>query len=713
MRQVIQYQKTGKLSVADLPTPMLRDGGILVQNYFSVVSAGTERSSVATAQASLLGKAQKRPDLVKQVKDNIRREGLWATWKKVKARMDNYAQLGYSSSGIVLESSVSQFKPGDRVACAGLGYASHAEVVFVPKNLAVRIPETVEFEEAAFTTLGAIALQGVRQADVRVGENVAVIGLGLLGLLTVQLLKANGCRVIGLDVVEAHCARALQLGCDICCRSSHESLPIVESFTRGYGADAVIITAASTSSQPVELAIEMARKKAAVVVVGSVGMRIPRFPFYQKEVEFRISCSYGPGRYDVDYEETGHDYPVGYVRWTENRNMQAVLDLLAMRKLDVKSLITHRFKIKDALQAYDLITGKIDEAYLGVLIQYPTTMPTTTKVRIAPAINAKKLKIGFIGAGNFAQSRLLPPLKECDVILKNVMTASPIHAKAVAKKFGFEFCVGTPDEVLTDIDVLFIATRHDSHAGYVKYGLRAGCHVFVEKPLAVKQQDLREIHDMYTQTAASIGQRFMVGFNRRYAKPFQDIKSFLAEVNEPLVITYRVNAGFMPKDHWTQQPNQGGRLIGECCHFVDCMAFLTNSPPASVYAESISAENTQQTEADNVSIVLKYADGSLGTLIYVANGETMLAKEYCEVSGGGKTAVMHNFTSVDFYANRKKRVKKYNGDKGHTEEVKSFIEAVKGRAETIIPFDSLVDTTLVTLKAIESLKLKKPMSVIF
>ncbi|MBN1482207.1 oxidoreductase [candidate division KSB1 bacterium] len=712
MRQVIQYQKTGELSIEELPTPTLQAGGVLVQNYFSLVSAGTERSSVETAQASLLGKAKKRPDLVKQVKDNIRREGLLATWHKVKVRMDNYAQLGYSSAGIVLESSVPEFTPGDRVACAGQGYASHAEVVFVPKNLVARIPDSVDFDEAAFTTLGAIALQGIRQADVRMGENVAVIGLGLVGLLAIQLLKANGCRVIGLDISDAHFDRALKLGCDVCFFSSHASLPMIESFTRGYGADAVLITAASKSSQPVELAIEMARKRAAVVVVGSVAMNIPRFPFYQKEIQFRISCSYGPGRYDSDYEESGHDYPVGYVRWTENRNMQAVLDLLAMRKLDVKSLITHRFKINDALQAYDLITGKIKEPYLGLLIQYPSTVQNAvTKLRVAEPATGKKLKIGFIGAGNFAQSSLLPPLKECDVILKNVMTASPVHAKSVAQKFGFEFCAGTTDEVLTDIDVLFIATRHDSHAEYVKDGLRAGCHVFVEKPLAVKPYDLNDIYDVYTKAAAPLGQRLFVGFNRRYAKPFADIKSFLADVREPLIITYRVNAGFIPKDHWTQQPDQGGRIIGECCHFFDCMAFLTDSKPVSVYAESITSDNTQVTDADNVSVVVKFANGSVGTLIYVANGENMLAKEYCEISGGGKSAVLHNFSRVAFYANRKKREKKYSGDKGHADEVKAFIRTLQGAGEKIIPFDSLVDTTLLTFKTIESLKLKKPMSV--
>ncbi len=712
MLQVIQYQKTGTMSIEELPAPVLRDGGVLVQNYFSLVSAGTERSSVETAQASMLGKAKKRPDLVKQVMDNAKREGLMATWKKVKTRLDNYAQLGYSSAGVVIESSTPEFKPGDRVACAGAGYASHAEIVFVPRNLVARIPDNVEFDNAAFTTLAAIAMQGVRQADVRIGESVAVIGLGLLGLISVQILKANGCRVVGLDITEAQFDLATKLGCDACCKSSIESLPAVESFTRGYGTDAVIITAATKSSEPVELAIDMARKKSTVVVVGAVGMTIPRNPFYQKEIDFRISCSYGPGRYDGAYEEGGQDYPIGYVRWSENRNMQAVLDLIDMKKLDVKSLISHRFSIKDALHAYDLITGKIHEPYLGLLIQYPESVQeSVTRVQVNRSHHIKKLKIGFIGAGNFAQSCLLPPLKKCDVSLKNVLTGSPVHAKSVAQKFGFEACVGSTDEVLSDCDAVFITTRHDSHADYVNESLRAGCHVFVEKPLAVTVDELADIQTIYAKTAAPAGQRLTVGFNRRYSKPFRDIKTFMSDVNAPLVITYRVNAGFLPKDHWTQQPGQGGRLIGEGCHFIDCMAFLTDSRPLSVYAESLSSENTQVIGADNVTITIKFANGSIGILIYLANGDKGVAKEYCEVSGGGRSAIMNNFANVEFFQNGKRKIQKYKGDKGHADEVSAFINTLAGKEESIIEFDSLVDTTLVTLKAMESLEQKLPMNI--
>lgn len=708
MRQVIQYQKTGELFIDELPPPALRNGGVLVQNYFSLVSAGTERSSVATAQASMIGKAKRRPDLVKQVKENIKREGLRATWDKVRTRIDNYAQLGYSSAGIVVDSSVAEFNPGDRVACAGLGYASHAELIFVPKNLVCRMPDHVGFDEAAFTTLGAIALQGVRQAEVRLGENVAVIGLGLLGLITVQLLKANGCRVIGLDISDHHFELARKLGCDDCLVSSMAALPCVVSSTRGYGTDAVIITAATASSQPVELAIEMARKRSTIVIVGDVGMKIPRHPFYQKEIDFRISCSYGPGRYDGSYEERGIDYPAGYVRWTENRNMQAILDLIAAGELNVQALATHRFPIEDALRAYDLITGKAQEPYLGLLIQYPQHVKKGL-IRTAERKEAH-IRVGFIGAGNFAQSFLLPPLKKSHAVLKGVLTATPVKAKSAAIKFGFEFCTGDVDELLADANTVFIVTRHDSHASFVRRALAAGCHVFVEKPLAVTLDELRDIQNLYAEKAAA-GQQLMVGFNRRYSQPFRDIKSFMRDVKEPLVISYRVNAGFLPKDHWTQAPGQGGRLIGEGCHFIDCMAFLTGSNPVSVYAECIASNNTQVTQEDNLCIVVKFADGSVGTLLYVANGDKALPKEYCEVYGGGKCAVMDNFARAHFFADGQVRKKKYGGDKGHAEEVKAFIESLEGKGNRIIPFDSLVNTTLVTLKARESLKTKMPASI--
>jgi len=513
MRQVIQYQKTGEMSVVDLPPPLRRPGYVLVQNVASVISAGTERTSIQTAQASLIGKARSRPDLVRQVLANVKREGVWATVQKVRNRLDNYKELGYSCAGKVIASDTAAFLPGDAVACAGTGYAVHAEIVAVPKNLVCKIPQGVSFEEAAFATLGAIALQGVRQADVRVGENVAVIGLGLLGLLTVQLLKAAGCRVVGVDITDRHFAVAQSLGCDACYLSNSEAVERIQSFTRGIGTDAVIITASTKSNQPLELALEVARKKSVIVIVGVVGMNVPRSPFYEKELHLTID-------------------PVGYVRWTEQRNMQAFLDLVAQKKVSIAPLITHRFDIENALAAYDLVTGKHKEPYIGILLQYPERAEHPRRY-IPSKVTARAVKtpvtVGFIGAGNFAQSYLLPPLKSAGVRLRGVATSRPVNAKAVSEKFNFEYAATDPQEIIADpeIDAVFIASRHDSHAQYVVEALRHHKHVFVEKPLAITPEQLQAIAEQYAQVTAE-GIVLMVGFNRRFSKAFRRIQQFFA-----------------------------------------------------------------------------------------------------------------------------------------------------------------------------------------
>ncbi|MDZ7371141.1 MAG: bi-domain-containing oxidoreductase [candidate division KSB1 bacterium] len=712
MLQIFQYQKTGELIVDELPEPTLRPDGVLVRNHFSLISAGTERTSVETAQASLLGKAKKRPDLVKQVRDNLRREGLVATWNKVRTRLDNYAALGYSSAGIVIESAVDDFKPGDRVACAGTGYASHAEVVFVPRNLVARVPEPVALEEAAYTTLGAVALQGVRQAEPRIGEQIVVIGLGLIGLLTVQLLKANGCRVMGLDVRPDSFPLAAKLGCDNCTLSNTAALSAIEHFTRGIGADAVILTASTRANDPIELALQAARKKGRIVIVGAVGMNLPRSPFYEKELEVRISCSYGPGRYDPNYEERGVDYPLPYVRWTENRNMQAFLDLLAEKRIDVRSLTTHVFPIREAVKAYDLITNKNQEPSLGILIAYPQeSRPRRTRVDLPTVKPLAAPRIGFIGAGNFAQAYLLPPLVRLGASLSGVFTANPIEAKSVAKKYGFSFCAGDAQEVFRESDAVVIATRHDSHADYVVAALESGLHVYVEKPPAVTPEQLQAIIRAYRQHAEPAGRTFTVGYNRRFSPIMRRIKAFFQPKSGPLQIFIRINAGFLPKDHWTQLPEQGGRLIGEACHFIDIMSYLTDSRPQSVYAESLSHENVQTTQADNVVLLVKFDDGSVGTLIYTASGDKALAKEYYEIHAGGRSAVLHDFRKAEFFEDGRKRKLGCRG-KGHAEEMAAFLKLLhEGVAE--FTFESLIDTSLVTFAAHRSLALKKPQEVIW
>ena len=714
MLQVIQYQKSGKLSVDELPAPNLMDGGILVRNVFSLISAGTERTSVRTAQASLIGKARSRPDLVKQVLDNARTEGWKATYHKVLNRLDNYKELGYSSAGVVVDSSVDTFKPGDAVACAG----HHAELVYIPKNLAVKIPQGVSFEEAAFVTLGSISLQGIRQADVRIGERVVVIGLGLVGLLTVQLLKANGCRVAGLDISESNFALGKKLGCDQCILSDYRSLRRIDTFTKGHGADAVIITTATTSNEPLELALQFARKKSKIVIVGAVGMNVVRAPFYEKELDLRISCAYGPGSYDPTYEEKGNDYPIGYVRWTENRNMEAFLELIAQSKVDVKALTTHKLPIEKALRAYDLITGKVKEKYIGILIEYrkgKTTHTSTRRIGLSeprhPAPHASKLIVGFIGAGNFAQSYLLPPLQKLGIRLKGVATSTPVNAKSVGKKFGFEYCVSDPREILDDreINTVFIATRHDSHAKFVIEALKKGKHVFVEKPFAINRQELDEIKKIYTSKLVNQNSHVAVGFNRRFSKPFRDIKEFFGESNEPFVMTYRVHAGFLPLTHWIQDQTQGGRFIGEGGHFIDCMMFLIDAKPLRVYAESIPSKNVPIETNDNVSVNIKFSDGSVGNLLYLANGDKSVDREYCEVYSGGKTAIMDNFATVFFYDQGKKK-RRYDHSMGHSQEIEHFVNVILGNERPQVSFESICDTTLATFRIMESLQKAVPVS---
>ncbi|MFA7361205.1 MAG: bi-domain-containing oxidoreductase [Candidatus Kapaibacterium sp.] len=705
MKQIIQYQKTGEMKIDELPVPIVREGWVLVKNHYSLISSGTEKTSVETAKASMLGKAKSRPDLVKQVMQNVKREGILSTYNKVKTRLDSYKELGYSCAGVVIESGTDEFKTGDRVACAG-ATANHSEYVLVPQNLCVKVTDSVNSEEAAFTTLGAIAMQGIRQSEINIGEYVGVIGMGLLGLITIQLAKLSGCRVIGIDLNDSNFETAKKLGCDFCLISNEECIATIDSITKGIGTDAVIITAGTKSNDPIDLALNIARKKSRIVVVGAVGMNIPRSPFYEKEIDLRISCSYGPGRYDVLYEEFGIDYPVGYVRWTENRNMQSIIDLLSQRKLDFASLITHKIPIEKGLEAYDIITGKSKEKFIGVLIEYNPELAIISRkleLRATKIIN-ESINIGFIGAGNFAQSYLIPPLKEIKVNLYGVCTSIPVNSKSVGEKFDFKFCTSDYKDVLdnSEINTVFVATRHDSHSYYVKEALKAGKNVYVEKPLAISIQELKEISNIYYNSDKQ--PLLMVGFNRRFSRAFTDIKEFFKINNEPYFINYRVHAGHIPKSHWIQHPDQGGRILGEGCHFIDTMQFITDSYPKNVFARSIRSENSSIINDDNVIITIEFENGSVGNLLYLANGDISVPKEYCEIFAGGKTAIMNNFKENLYFANGKTISKKYNGEKGHKEEVRSFINAVKGIEKPGISFESIYCTTLASLKALDSLK---------
>ena len=491
----------------------------------------------------------------------------------------------------------------------------------------------------------------------------------------------------------------------------------MSEFTKGFGVDAVIITAATKSNDPVELACAMARKKGRIVIVGAVRMDIPRKPFYEKELELTIASSYGPGRYDREYEEQGLDYPIGYVRWTLNRNMESVLTLMSEKHLSIKPLITHRFPITKALEAYDLITGKKKEKYVGIVIQYAEAaapQKLREKVETQPQrvrSPGNRIVAGFIGAGNFAQSYLLPFLPEAGVHLRGVATSSPVNAQSVGKKFGFEFSTTNPQEILDDdaINTVFVDTRHDSHARYVVEAMKRGKNVYVEKPLAIKPEELGKIRKAFEEHAGK-GLQIMVGFNRRFSKPFNDIKTFLAESREPMIISYRVNAGTLPPSHWMSDRLQGGRIVGEACHFIDCMKYLTSSEPIRVFAESVSS-STNGGSTENVNVALRFADGSVGNLLYLANGDPSAGKEYCEVHRGGLTAIMSNFGEVLFFRDGKRTKRRYDGSKGHREEMRQVVQAFEGKGGELISFESLFTTTDVTFKILESLRRGRPIEV--
>ena len=715
MKQLSQNLRTGKMNLDEVPSPGVQAGQVLIQTAYSVISAGTERTKIETGKKSLLGKALARPDQVRQVLASAQQLGLKATYEKVKTRLDSRSPLGYSAAGVVLSigPGVEEFQVGDRVACGG-GTAAHAEVISVPKNLCVHVPAQVTLEQAAFTTIGAIAMQGVRQAGVSLGEWIVVIGLGLLGQITVQLLKAAGCFAIGFDPDENRCNLAVQFGADKALNSVSALKAQVGLRTNSKGVDAVLITAATSSNQPVELAGDICRDKGCVVVIGAVGLTIPREPYYQKELDIKLSRSYGPGRYDPAYEEKGLDYPYGYVRWTERRNMQSFLALVAEGKMDLASLVTHRFSLGHADKAYALIRGTSSEPYLGVLFEYPQgPIPegqrTLVTSRSGQAVGT--LGIGMIGAGNFAQSMLLPNLKKnIHVKLQGVTTVDPLQSRDVAERFGFTYAASSHEELIknSSVNAILIATRHDSHANLVIEALQSGKAVHVEKPLAMTLYELDQIVRTYRE-AQSRGNAFlMVGFNRRFAPMAQAIQQFFAGRQEALSILYRINAGFIPLSHWTQDAQQGGgRIIGEACHFLDLLQFFSGSRIKQVYASA--SPNQGKYNNDNLTISVKLEDGSIGTVLYLANGDKALPKEYIEVSGDGKVAVLEDFRKVRFITGGRIKVSRVGAqDKGHRSEMNAWVNAIQSGVLEPVPFDQAVAATQATFAVMKSLAEGKP-----
>jgi predicted dehydrogenase/threonine dehydrogenase-like Zn-dependent dehydrogenase len=734
MKQLLQQVSGGEVEVVDVPAPKLLPGCVLVRTAASLVSVGTERASSEFARKNLLQKARTRPDLVREVWNKVRRDGLLSTITAVRSRMDQPSAPGYSSAGTVVSvaEDVTDIRPGDRVACAGAGHAVHAEFACIPRLLLARIPSEsntnnskVTFEHAAATTVGAVALHGVRTADVKLGDVVGVIGLGLLGQLTVQILKAAGCQVIGMDIARSRVDLALRVGANVAADSQASFKDACMQQSNGRGLDAVLITAQASSSDPVNLGAEVARDRAVIVAVGTVGMELERRTFYDKELDFRVSRSYGPGRYDVAFEQKGVDYPIGYVRWTETRNMEAFLQLLADGKIDVGALITHKFPISQAHSAYDLITGKSSQPFLGVLITYPD-VPEPEQSQLSatkPVIAARTLAIpatesiaiGLLGAGSFATNTLLPVIKKVGgVTLVDVCSANGSKSHHAAKKFGFQKSSTDEDNLIGDpaINTVVVTTRHNLHARQVVAALNAGKHVFCEKPLCLNEDELRDIvnacqahpskplpssSSLSKPSPSNPSPLLMVGFNRRFAPLALKLKEFLLPIHEPLALHYRVNAGFIPADHWLNDPAQGGgRVIGEVCHFVDFLSFLVGTAPVEVQAHALL--NPGKYSNDNVISWLRFADGSQATITYVANGDKSYSKERVEVFGGGAVAVLEDFRRLELVASGKKQMHRsiLAQDKGYRAEWHAFLEALRTGANSPLRLPEIVTTMLAT-----------------
>jgi predicted dehydrogenase/threonine dehydrogenase-like Zn-dependent dehydrogenase len=732
MKQLLQNIKNGKTTIEDVPVPTPREGMALVKVSASLVSVGTERMVVEFAEKSLVGKARSRPDLVKQVLDKAKREGFIPTMQAAFNRLDQPMALGYSSAGtiVALGKNMQGFKVGQRVACAGGGYAVHAEYNVVPRNLLTPLPKNVDFESAAFTTLGAIALHGFRLAEPQLGENVAIIGLGLLGLLTIQLASIAGCNVLGIDLDPKRIKLASSLGLEAVSRGQAESAS--QAFTTNRGFDAVIICADTSSDDPIELAGVIARDRAKVVATGAVGLNIPRKIYYEKEISFINSRSYGPGRYDSNYEENGVDYPIGFIRWTEGRNFQSVLDLMASGKLKVQPLISHRFPIEKGIQAYEVITGKRKEPFLGVLLKYPEEKAKEErKITFSSSVlrAQSSVKLGVLGAGLYANATLLPVIKNNkDFELIGIASSGGLHAQHSGKKFGFQYATSSEDEIINDpnINTVAILTRHDSHADLVIKALKAGKNVFVEKPLAINVAELKKLTTLLAEDqgpktkklgpSSSVPGLLTVGFNRRFSPLAHQLRSSIPYGHDvvnrqsSMYVHYRVNAGYIPLNHWTQNPEQGGgRIIGEACHFIDFITFLVGAPPVSVSAHALPDGGKYR--EDNVSMTFTFPEGSLGIVDYLANGDKSFPKERVEVFCGGMIAVLDDYVSLTTVKDGKKKVENMAQDKGWKAEMTAFAAAIKNEGEPPIPYEQLIGVTQSTFAAVESIRKRQTMDI--
>jgi len=718
MKQILVKQ--GKIIVEEVPAPMVNKNSVLVEVQFSLISTGTEMAVLTTSGESLLKKVVKKPNNIKKVINKVRTQSISQTLAKIKGQIETARPSGYSCSGVVIDvgENIKDIKIGDRVACAGGGYANHAEIVCVPRNLVVKIPENLGFKEAASVTLGAIAMQGVRRADSRIGEFVAVIGLGLIGQITVHILKAVCCRVVGVDIEKTRVELAKSICMDYGITSNEEDpVSAVFRFTNGYGVDSAIITAATQSDLPVKQAMEMTRKKGKIVVVGDVGLHLERKPFYERELDFLISTSYGPGRYDANYEEKGLDYPYAYVRWTENRNMQEYLRLLSENKININALVSQAYPIEEATKAYDAL--KRESRPLGVFLKYreqikndQLLLKLAREMVLTPKIKAKDTKqkilnVALIGAGNFAKKMRLPNLQKLNdkYQIYAIVDANSTNAKETAKKFGANHAATDYSNIIKDdnVDLVMVCTRHHLHAKMVIEALKAGKHVFVEKPLCLNKEELKEI--IKTYNSINIKSLFLtVGFNRRYSPYAKRIKDIIKERINPMIINYRMNAGFIPKNHWIQTEQGGGRNIGEACHIYDLFNFFTESEVESISASSITPRTEQYTMNDNFVGTIKYKDGSVCNLTYTVLGTKEIPKEQMEIYVDEKIILLNDYKKLEIFGAKIKGMETKMQKKGHYEELIELAARIKEGNESPIPLWQLVQATEISFKVEEQLK---------
>jgi predicted dehydrogenase len=704
MRQLLQDIGTGETRLLEVPMPVVSAGHLLVRTRASFVSVGTERSLVEFAGKSLAGKAMARPDLVKQVLRKVRRDGILPTIETVTQRLSSPVPLGYSLAGTVQQAGpdAGPFKPGDRVACVGAGYANHAEYALIPKNLCVVMPDDVSFEEGSSAALAAIALHALHLGNASMGESCCVIGLGIIGHMAAQLAKASGMSVLTVDIDADRVAKAENLGLAATHRECAEETS--RAFTHSRGFDLVIIAADADSNDPVEFAAQVARDRGYVVALGAVKTELPRRAFYDKELTFRVSRSYGPGRYDPEFEAKGHDYPLPYVRWTEQRNVEAVLDMIAQGQLRISPLITHRFPIEDGPKAYDLISGRLKEPFLGVVLTYAGEFKDAERISFsgAPAPETGSLGLGVIGAGSFARGILLPAFKDQMVSFVGVAGGRGLSARTAADRFKFAYCAGSEEQVLSDesIRLLLIGTPHNLHARQVVAALNAGKHVFVEKPLCLTQNELDAIRDAVRKAKTML----MVGFNRRFARQAIALRDFFAAPDGPMIAHYRINAGLLEASHWAADPERGGgRLLGECCHFVDWMIWALPRPPAFVTATSL------HNREDSFAIQLRCADGSLGRIDYITCGDPSQGKERIEIHRSGRSASLEDFHRLEMFKNGRRSVERawLRADKGHAAEVAAFVDAARNGDPAPTPFEDLELGLRILFAAQESIRSRR------